>query len=115
MNSRPRMARCRCEVQAFDRRPMAEIRKRRPPKKLVRELGRAAAEVAADQVLVHRFQVAWGEDRSAQDQLAKTGGQSFYALFDAVGKSLPVRGPAAFEIRRHVRVGPERVLAGRCS
>src|SRR5205807_10167082 len=59
------------EVGAADRRAITEIRERRPPEELVGEVGAAAAEVAADQIVVHPLQIVRTEDRASADQLAE--------------------------------------------
>ena len=79
------------EVDAGDRRAVAEVGEDGAPEELVREVGAAAAEVAADQVFVHRFQIVRREDRPATDELAKPRRQAFDALLDAVGERFLVR------------------------
>src|SRR5581483_9687411 len=101
------MRRSRRQVQSLHRRTITEVRKCRSEDQLLSNLGAAAADVAANQVFVHRFQIVRRGDESAADQLTEAGRESFQAALDAVGEGLAVLCPTAFDGGRNVRVCPQ--------
>src|SRR5689334_4493566 len=101
MDARTRVGRRGSKVQAFHRRPVAEIRERRPEEKLLREASAATTKVAADKILVHCFQVGRGMNCPSLDQAAKSGCESLNPLFDAVRKSFALTVPSPLEVIGH--------------
>src|SRR6059036_3098207 len=97
------------EVEAPHRRAIAEIRKHRAKEQLMAEVSAATAQVAADQVFIHRLQIVRRMHRPAPDELAKSGREPFDALVNAVGEQLLLLLPAALDLGGDMRIGPERV------
>src|SRR5713226_1918009 len=93
MHAGARMRGSGAEVDALDRRAVAEVGEHGTPEELVREAGAAPAEIAADQVFIHALEVRRRKDGTGANRGAKTGGQAFDALLDAVGEPFLVRVP----------------------
>src|SRR5262245_60812853 len=102
----------RAEIDAAHRRAVVEEGEDRPEEELMVEVRRTAAQVAADEVLVHAFEVIRREDGATEDQLAETRRPALDPLLDAIGERLFALGPTLRHLVRHAAVGPERVLAG---
>src|SRR6516225_29731 len=86
MDARPRMSGRRAEVEAANRSSVTKIWKDRPEKQLVVSVCSAAAEVAANEVFIHAFEVCGGVDCPSLNQLPEPRRQSFDSLFHSVGK-----------------------------
>src|SRR5438552_14515010 len=96
MHTRTRMRVARAEKEAAYGHPVPEVRKSRPPEQLVIPSVRAAADVASNEILVHRFEIGGSHGASREDACAKSGRQFFDAALDDVREGFAHGVPAAF-------------------
>ena len=91
----PGMGVARAQIQALDRHAVAEVREERPKEELAVPRVRAAAEIATDEVRVHRLELVRRDDATRQDPRAEARGETLDACIDAIGECLGLRAPAA--------------------
>ena len=74
MNPSPRMSGGRAEVEPLHGGAITKVWKSGSEEELLIEMGTAAAQVSADQIRIHLFQICWGVDGPRPDQVAETRG-----------------------------------------
>src|SRR5262249_15948014 len=96
----------RSKVERAHRRAVAEVREHRAEEELVLDRRGAAGDVAADEVLVHRFEIGGRGDGGGEDAVLEARCEAFDAIVDAIGEALFPIGPTALEREGHARVSP---------
>src|SRR5207247_448545 len=112
MHSGSGVSRSGTEIEPANRCAVTEIGEGGAEEQLLPEMGTAAAQVAAGQVLIHGLQIRRTVSPSAENELAKTRCKSFDPPLNPVGKWIALQLPGWAHRRWHMRVGPERVAAG---
>src|SRR5688500_7232228 len=76
VHARARVRIRRAQVETAYGGAIAEVREHRPEEELMADVGGAAGDVAADEVLVHGLEVRRGEEGARQDAAAEARGQA---------------------------------------